>query len=96
VNDFYRSIEHIIGFGIGNNLNKITNNHIMEKYIFEINKILNYDLNQEEKEYENYSNGVICFNGVNLSYEYIKENENIKLIEDILNSNDIIYIKNNI
>jgi len=96
VNDFYRSIEHIIVVGLGNNLNKITNNHIMEKYIFEINKILNYDLNQEEKNYEDYSNGVICFNGVNLSHKYIKENENIKLIEDILNSNDIIYIKNNI
>jgi len=94
-NDFYRSLEHILCFGLGNSLNLITNNHIMKKYIDNINKILNYELNDNHINYDNYSNGVISFNDINLTIEFINKYKSIQLIEDIINSNNITYIENN-
>lgn len=94
-NDFQRSISHILLFGIGNGLNFVINNNIMEKYVTNINNVLHYKLNNEEKDFNSYKNGVIHFNGVNLNYEYIIENSSIQLIDDILNSENIFYVKTN-
>jgi hypothetical protein len=92
-NDFQRTIPQILFFGIGNGLNCILNNHIMEKYVNNINNVLHYELNNEHNDFNSFSNGVIYFNGVNLDSEYIINNSSIQLINDILNSENVVYVK---
>ena len=43
----------------------------MEKYVNNINDVLHYELNNEHKDFNSYSKGVIYFNGVNLDDKYI-------------------------
>jgi hypothetical protein len=94
-NDFYRSVAHILGFGIGaGGLNEITNNNIMKKYVGKINEILNYELNDQHIDFSNYSKGLVQLNGDLLTFEYIIKNASIELIETIIKSNNIRYLKN--
>lgn len=93
-NDFYRDISHIIRMGIGNGLNTITKDHIMEKYVENINNILRYNLNENHILYDKYDKGIIQFNDIILSYEYINNNNNLQLIKDLLESNNVKYLQN--
>jgi len=89
VNDFYRSIQHILYFGVGDNLSNIKNEHIMEKYVSSVNSILKYKLNNNHINYNLYSgNSLIHVDDKPLNKI---EKLDIDLIEYIINSNNIEY-----
>lgn len=89
VNDFYRSPQHILYLGITGNLNIIKDEHIMEKYISNINNVLKYDLNDNHLNYNLYSgNGLIFVDNEPLDK---MEKFDIDLIEYIINSDNIEY-----
>jgi len=79
-NEFYRTIPHIIGLGNGVNLNSITSNHIMEKYIYKINDILKYELNDNHNDYNKYKPGIIIMDNIEMSYSYVNNNSNMNLL----------------
>jgi hypothetical protein len=63
VNDFYRSIPHIVLFHDASMLCQVRSNHIMKKYVQKINDVLKYELNLEHNtEKDKYINNTpICY-----------------------------------
>ena len=77
---FDRTPSQIIFFGIGNNLNIITNDFIMEKYVNQINSILKYQLNENSICFNKYNQGRIKMNDIELTIPYITQNASLELI----------------
>ena len=86
-NDFYRSIQIILCFGIGDVISKIKNEHIMEKYVSKINRVLNYELNDQFDF--NYSERARIFVD-NKPLNEIQP-QDLALIEYILDSKNVEY-----
>ena len=88
-NNFNRSILHILNMGSAS-LNKIINEHIMQKYIANINNILKYKLNDNHIDYSLYlkHQGTILIDNIPLDKI---DKLDINLIEYIINSKNIEY-----
>jgi hypothetical protein len=91
---FHFGCEAILIRGNSASFNVITNDHNMKKYVEPINEILKYELNDHHINYDSYTNSII-YNGNELTPEYIKENASWKLIEDIIISDNVKYVKIN-
>lgn len=87
-NDFYRPIQFILYFGIGDNLSKIKNEHIMEKYVSNVNRVLNYELNDNPINFKYSDNSRIFVD--NKPINEIQP-QDLALIEYILDSNNVEY-----
>jgi hypothetical protein len=89
-NNFQRTISYIVFMGMG--LNEIKSDHIMQKHVKKVNSILKYELNDKHNDYDAYLDEIVCDNN-KLTTMYVNKNNNIKLLEDILKSNNIYYKK---
>lgn len=88
-NNFDRTISYILYLG-QQDLNQIRNEHIMNKYINNINNILKYELNDNHINYDLYKKDEITILVDNKPLNTI-ENLDINLIEYIINSENVCY-----
>jgi hypothetical protein len=90
-NNFNRTIHDILYMGMGG-LNIITNEHIMQKYVHNVNNILKYELNNNHIDSSLYSTngGTILINHVPLTKIGVLD---VNLINYIINCQNVEYQK---
>ena len=90
---FKRPLGHILCFGVGNALNIISEDFIMEKYVKNINDVLNYELNTSHKNIKNNTVMKLICDDIEITFLYIINNVSMDLLNKILYSDNIKYIE---